>query len=319
MFKSYESIDSLSNHVYKLKKIHDYKGQNEEGNPIYQHTTPYPVIKYTGKVKLHGTNACISIIDGVVSFQKRSAILEGKADNAGFKAHFRGKENQLKELYKHLGNEVYIFGEWCGYSVQKNVACSQVEKFFCIFSVFAGGKYHDIEDVSIPELRIFNINSGKTYEVEIDMGNPELSEDYINNATNETEKECSFTKNVFGISGIGEGVVWYNDNIPCFKTKGLLHKISGKESRIKVEIPMFQESVDFVNSVVTTARVEQCLTELNLSPIKSNYGKIIPWVIGDILKEELITIDSNGFSLEVIKGKIPSCVIRILEKLALIK
>ena len=72
----YPSIEQFRNVIRTVKERHDYQGKSENGEPIYQHVSPYPVIKFTGTVKLHGTNAGIVLCkDGTMSFQSRERQL----------------------------------------------------------------------------------------------------------------------------------------------------------------------------------------------------------------------------------------------------
>jgi len=319
-FKGFPSIENLHNYIYNFKKRFDYIGKEEDGvTPIYKNTRPYPILEYTGKIKLHGTSACIAKIGEEVFFQKRSQVLGSLDDNNGFKSKMilNGDYSFLFDNYD-FKESCYIYGEWCGKGIQKKVASSQVEKFFCIFAVLCDGEFVDTKNVNYPEKHIYNVSQIPDWKIIIDFNNPELAEEKINEYINQVEKEDPFMKEVFNIAGLGEGIVYYLNNKPQFKTKGEEHRISGsKENKtIQADIPMYTETITFVESVVTQARVSQAFSTLELDiRNKNNYGKIIKWLLEDILKEEMPTIIENKFSIETIKKYVPKTTIKIINEL----
>lgn len=52
--KKFTDIGQFRNVVRAVKSRHDYKGRDENDDPIYGHTTPYPTLKFRGTPKLHG-------------------------------------------------------------------------------------------------------------------------------------------------------------------------------------------------------------------------------------------------------------------------
>lgn len=315
-FKAFPSIGSLPNYLYTFKHNWDWKGKDEEGNIVRINSETYPVLEFTGKIKLHGTNACIAKVGDEIFYQKRSSTLDGLADNAGFKNKMllNGDYTFLFDNYD-FQKSCYIYGEWCGIGVQNNVACSQVEKFFCIFAVVCDGEYVDIKNVNYPDKHIYNVSMISHWKITIDLNNPELCEELINKYVDEVEIQDPFMKQIFNVSGIGEGIVWYLDHKPEFKTKGEKHKISGnKDEKIKVAIPMFDKTITFLKSVITEVRINQACTELNTNKTDcKSYGNIMKWIINDIIKEEMPTIIENQFSLDVIKTQSTKIIIKLLK------
>lgn len=61
--------------------------------------------------------------------------------------------------------------------------------------------------VKSPEHRIYSIFDYQTWTVEIDFDNAEKSSSLLQEITDQVEKECPVAK-AFGVSGVGEGVVW---------------------------------------------------------------------------------------------------------------
>ena len=66
--KKYPSIDQFRNVIRAVKTNHDYQGKDTEtGEPIYQHTSPYPTLTFNGTVKIHGCldeNTLITLANG---------------------------------------------------------------------------------------------------------------------------------------------------------------------------------------------------------------------------------------------------------------
>ena len=142
-----------------------------------------------------------------------------------------------------------ISGEWCGGNIQKYMALSKLPKMSVIFGISIDDLYLDIQlfkDDFYETAKINNIYQfHSTYNVTIDFNNSKDVEDLMINYSNEIEKECPACKH-FGVSGIGEGIVWYNKKL-SFKTKGVLmahstnlsngiNDIASKIMKMKMEI-----------------------------------------------------------------------------------
>jgi hypothetical protein len=308
MFKKYNSIPNLHNYVYELKQKWDYIGKDEELNPIYEHTQPYPILTFKSKVKLHGSNTCIFRLagDNTNYYQKRTTIIDVKNDLDSFAMSM--SQYSLDDLFSKFDykESCYIYGEWCGYKIQKGTALNQLDKrIFVIFTIIVDGEYVE-SNINFPQYNIYNINQVPRKYITIDFNKLKDSEDEINKLVDECEAECPFVKTVFGISGIGEGYVWYLDNKPAFKTKGEKHKVVVLETKNQnaTEIPTYNQCLDFVRSVVCDNRLEQAKQELNIHYSKENIKQFVHWMIEDILKEEINTITINNLDVKTIKNLI---------------
>jgi hypothetical protein len=83
--KKYSSINQFRNVIKEVKTRFDYKGKDADGNAIFQHTENYPILKFRGTVKLHGTNASIvKYADNRLEYQSRERVLSLNEDNANF-------------------------------------------------------------------------------------------------------------------------------------------------------------------------------------------------------------------------------------------
>ena len=64
---SFPSIEKFSNMVANINRQYNFVGLDENGEAIYDHSKPKPIISLTGTIKLHGTNAafCFNDQDGL--------------------------------------------------------------------------------------------------------------------------------------------------------------------------------------------------------------------------------------------------------------
>jgi hypothetical protein len=280
---------------------------------------PLPTIEFTGTVKLHGTNAAISVKDGALAFQSRNHLITPIKDNMGFAAHFSSSTAQkevcdLVDRFGKPGKTVVLFGEWCGENIQKGVALCELKKMFVLFDVYV------VEDnewlsssvvarFSIPELRIFNIYDFPTYSVSIDFNNPDASVEEMNNLVEKVDRECPVAKH-FQVTGPGEGIVWksaYGSPIR-FKTKGSSHMNTKGTAGASVSTDKLAGIAEFVEYSVTENRLEQGIEQLfhttSTEPTIKHTGAFIKWVLTDIVKEEIDTLSSNGLCVKDVSSAI---------------
>ena len=227
-----------------------------------------------------------------------------------FRSVLRNKEavNKFVEDVKNVLNlpegDVVLFGEWCGGNIQQNVAITGLDKMFVLFQVDVHVKdttpavYTDLKDVVSPEnLPIFNIFDFGTYSMDIDFNEPEQAIPKLIDKTEEVEKECPAGK-FFGKSGIGEGIVWrgfHEGNYYFFKVKGEKHASSKVKTLTAVDVERINSIKEFADYVLTESRLNQALENIPTLEIKE-IGMFLRWVINDITKEELDTIQSNGLT-----------------------
>ena len=319
----FPSIEQFRNVIRHVQAHTRYVGKDENGDAIYDQSKPLPTLKFRGTVKLHGTNAGIvyDVDADTITYQSRERELSLTSDNAGFMLAMKSYESDLRKGFlANVENEfiygdkvptkIAMFGEWCGQGIQKGVAVSQLPKMFVVFAVkfiYQDGTSEwmdidgpEIEDVEIPIMRY--IDEFPTYEIEIDFNHPELAQNKMIEITEEVEKECPVGK-YFGVSGIGEGVVWtcisegWEDSGTWFKVKGEKHSASKVKTLAAVDVEAVENMRQFVKSVVTEARLEQGLDNLvreQLKPFEmKSMGDFIRWVYNDVLKEEMDTIVAN--------------------------
>lgn len=331
----FPSIEQFRNVIRHVQTTTRYLGRDDSGEPIYDPTKTLPTLKFRGTVKLHGTNAGIvyDVATDSFTYQSRERELSLTSDNAGFMLSqiknemvWRDVVNQAKqeilEVFAPEQNvtKIAIFGEWCGSGIQKGVALTELPKMFIVFAIKV--VYEDEHtrwltirefDIHYPEDKIFNIDTFQTWDIEIDFNYPELTQNKMIEITEEVEKECPVGKD-FGVSGIGEGVVWtcvspgWNDSGTWFKIKGDKHSVSKVRTLAAVDVEAIKNIKDFVDATVTEARLEQALDNLireQLKPFEmTSMGDFIRWVFNDIVKEENDVLIASQIDVKKLGGPI---------------
>lgn len=304
--QKWPSIEQLRNVAKHVRKRHDYQNHQNGTSEVY------PTLAFRGTVKLHGTNGGIKREGGEFFAQSRKNTLNVQSDNAGFCQFLRNCQNQdlekLHELFDKVCSDrdipITIFGEWIGKGIQSIVSISELEKQFVIF----GAYNHELElyldnrvNLSIPEMNIHNILEVDPFMIFIDFNDPTPAVEEIERLTLAVEENCPWGSKQ-GIDGIGEGIVWQClDNLSetglWFKTKGEKHAGKGSKTKNKkvatIDIEKLNTINEVVDYVVTPARLNQGLENVSEVDIR-NMGEYLKWMAGDVMKEELDTIEGNG-------------------------
>ena len=286
-------------------------------------------IVYKPKIKLHGTNAGVTIKNNGkdVFAQSRSSVIGTGNDNMGFAAWVEENRDFFSELQHPLGDVTTIFGEWCGQGIQKGVAISQIgRKIFAIFAVQVDDKVFadpiEIanivrgvhEDVVILPWGYDASNFGMSPGLAIDWTD-EASMEYVVKAINliidEIDNNDPWVSVTFNVDGAGEGLVWYpisltetdgsidRENLGryMFKTKGEKHQVIKTKQAAQID-PEVAKSVDeFVDLVVTEARLEQGAREVNRGELGFDtklIGPFLAWFGKDVSKECQAELDAAG-------------------------
>ncbi len=270
-----------------------------------------PTLQLEGTVKLHGTHADVLIhrnsgpVTYSVQYQSRNRVLSIQDDNCGFAMHMeaipRGILEQFIEQFAAAYNEPFekltIAGEWCGGNIQPGVALSRLPKMFVVFGVRVDGAWQQLsayKDIELPQHNVYNVLRGGVFQCQISIDSPQV--DLLEHLTLSVEQECPFAKS-FGVSGIGEGIVWRPANLSnCsrywFKTKGSQHTVSKLKTLQEPsaeQVRALNNVEVFVQSVVTEPRLKQgldYLREMNLPADNKQTGTFVNWILEDIYKEE---------------------------------
>lgn len=311
--QNYSSIEQFKNVIKSVRDRSEKYG------------TPLPKLTFSGTCKAHGTNAGVRLDpNSSINFQSRERDLSITSDNAGFCMWGNRNIEQLKRSFDNIDHDpeqtVVIFGEWCGPGIQKSVAVSQLpHKMFLVFDITLinpdDSRIHltpdQIKQTIIRTDDILTIYDFKTWEVEIDFNDPQAIQNHLVELTLEVERECPIGKH-FGISGIGEGIVFVNrEHNLKFKCKGEAHSAT-KVRTIKeiavVDIERMKSIAEFVDRVVSENRLNQGIAKLGekgLDVDVKNTGSFMQWVVQDAIKEEFDTIVASGFDMKEI-GKAAS-------------
>jgi len=322
--KKFISFPKIGQFRQVIKHVVDssrYAGVDENGNAIFDPTKEVPTLTFEGTVKLHGTNAGVTINrDGDMWAQSRENIISTEKDNAGFAFFVEKNKETFKELFSNIDMKdadfITIFGEWCGGNIQKGVAINGLDKMFVIFAVKLSYnidsfddqrtnfylKSEDFKGIKSTENLIFNIQDYKTFTIEIDFENPAMVQNQMIDITTEIERECPVGL-AFGKSGVGEGVVWkhYTEDgsIIQFKVKGEKHAGKSKvKKRQIVDTEKLNTVNDFVDYAVTEGRLNQGIEKvftMNGEDIDiKKMGPFLKWIMSDIVAEEMDTLKDNN-------------------------
>lgn len=326
----FPSVEQYRTAIKNVTDATRWAGRDETGAPLFN-SNPLPKVLYRGSVKGHGTNASVvfDTATGGFEYQSRERVLSLTQDNAGFMLWASSKEKVFREICDNLPvivepNKIVIYGEWSGKGIQKGVAISEVPKFFMIFGIKL---WHSEEEstwldikpfdfLTYKEHQIFNVFDFGFFEVEIDFAFPQLVQNKFIELTEAVENECPIGK-YFGVSGVGEGIVWTPDpstdqwklgSKAWFKTKGEKHSVSKVKTLASVDVETVKAISDFVEMTVTEARLEQGVHNLlneQLLPLEmKSLGAFIKWVYNDIIKEEMDTIVENQLDPKKLGGPI---------------
>ena len=275
---------------------------------------PLPTLAFRGSVKLHGTNCSIVFpSEGGFYCQSRTQIIApGKTDNAGFAAWVESNPDLFKRLDK---SGVVVYGEWCGQGIQKGDAISQVPKQFIVFAVrIMGGKWMNRAGIVLTigdNLKC--VYDYPTWAMDIDFSNPEDAQNMLVELTQAVENECPVGK-ALGVSGVGEGIVWWPQESDDFNVHGLAFKVKGEkhsETKVRtlaaVDVEKLASLQELVDTILTGHRLEKRLEALkeqgNEFDLKST-GAFLKLVGTDVYKEEADTIAASGFSDKEVMGAV---------------
>lgn len=309
------------------------------GNCDY-HQVPYPILKFRGTVKLHGTNAGVvmDLATNEIWAQSREHVITPTKDNEGFAMFVLTKNpvfikmfDEAKKLATEGATHIAIFGEWCGKGIMKGVAINQLDKMFVVFGVrvitddggevpklswFTPAQIKEVFDWTNPQTsRIFNIGDFKTFEVMIDFSKPEEAQNILADITKGVEDECPVGA-AFEVSGVGEGVVWkpveqsiFGINLTeiIFKVKGAKHSDTKTKQLVEVDLEKVSDTRAFAEATVTDHRLDKMLAKLQENGIEvdvKNTGEFLKLVAADIVKEETDRLTESGFSWKDVAGPV---------------
>ena len=309
-------------------------------------------VKYKCKVKLDGTNAAIVETVNGFSWQSREREITPEDDNFGFARwakenctdrttdKFAKKRAEEKPESAAIANSLreIIFGEWIGPGIvqSKEVATAKLpQKRFVAFAMHMSflnkegkrsGEWICDSSIISSHTAIDFIGWANYPEIEIDFQSEASMREAvskINNWVLEVETECPYMKTL-GISGIGEGLVFYPDIVSfefkedaqtgqiteendlfsnlIFKAKGQKHRQVNSESAAKMDIQKLDSINKFVEYFCTEQRFSQGLEKLGGEKVKSLTGKFVQWLSEDVKSESSNELEASNLTWNEVKG-----------------
>ncbi|HMF39638.1 MAG TPA: RNA ligase family protein [Polyangia bacterium] len=277
---------------------------------------PFPVVEYRAKVKLHGTNCAVQINDGGVFAQSRTALLSAQADYKGFAAWVFAN----RDYFAGRASGMVVFGEWCGPGVEKGMAISQAKtKLFVVFAVRRddGTIVHQPEQIRalLPAANApaeLHVLPWEGSPITIAFGDRARLEEIaakLNARVAVVEREDPWAKSALGISGLGEGLVFYPVSVDgaappterfeqlMFKAKGEKHRTAGTRTAVQVDPSVVASVQDFVALMLTEARLRQGLTEACGGARDPRWTRpFLEWVAADVRKESGAELAASGLT-----------------------
>jgi RNA ligase-like protein len=277
---------------------------------------PFPVVEYRAKVKLHGTNCAVQVTSGGVVAQSRTALLSPDADYKGFAAWVAAQ----RDYFARLPSGLVVFGEWCGPGIEKGMAISQARtKLFAVFAVRRddGIIIHEPEQIrallpaaNAPEqLHVLPWEGDPITITFGDRADLERAASVLNTRVAEVEREDPWVKSALGISGLGEGLVFYPVSVDgaapaterleqlMFKAKGEKHRTAGTKTAVQIDPSVVASVAEFVALMVTDARLRQGLAEAcGGARDPKTTRQFLEWVATDVRKESSAELAASGLS-----------------------
>jgi len=285
---------------------------------------PLPTVAYRGKIKLHGVNMGVQRHHKATFAQSRGGLLElPSGDLKGFARWVKNNE----DWWSQVPADITVFGEWCGPGVQKKAAISlHAAKVFAVFALQVGYG-EDAEIIYDPAIIAKYVPDTHPEVFVLPWFGAEVVLDYadkesfvervteLNEVILAIEAEDPWVKKVFGISGIGEGMVFYpvGDHASSnaerlgrtiFKAKGVKHsKVSTREP-IELDPEVVASVEGFVAHMVTDNRLEQALDEACGGEAHMRHTKaFLDWLTSDVEKEGEFELEKAGLEWDTLVVK----------------
>ena len=273
-------------------------------------------VTYRAKVKLHGTNAAVQVLPGgEVEAQSRSAVLTPTSDNAGFARWVHGRAT---EWSARCPEGTVVFGEWCGPGIQSGVALNQLPRK--VFAVFAAASVVSDTWVVEPEslsalvrgLSDVHVLPWHGDALTIEWSSPAEAlapvTATINAAVEAVERCDPWAQATFGVSGVGEGLVYYPVSHAgreafvnlVFKAKGEQHRVVRARAAAQVAPEVARGAEQFAEMVLAEARLEQGARAVTPDGERDydtrRIGAFLAWVQADVVKETAAELEASGLT-----------------------
>jgi len=338
---SFGSIEQFRNAIVSVSQRARYAGKDENGNAKFDKQIALPTITVTGTEKIHGTNAavCFTTSDGFW-VQSNSNIITPDNDNFGCARWVQEHNHAWMTIINALAavnnidlmeNIISVFFEWCGGSIQKKSAVSNLEKRAIIFQHFKVSPRHptlmddqNAEDENAFWLEtcgidcamdnIFNVINFPTYEFDVNFDQPSLSQNEMIARVDEIEAASPVGKHFGEEANIGEGIVctfMFKDKLFRFKVKGEKHSTSKVKTLAPVDEEFERAKIEFANYACPSWRLEQAWDKVigrgtadEKRMAVTMTGDFLRAVIADVMKEEQDVMKEKGIEPKEANGMI---------------
>jgi len=314
----FPEIEQFRHVIRAVKDRSQFTGLDADNQPIFDRTITEPTLEAVGTVKIHGTNAGVTLDeDGELECWSRTRKITVETDNAGFCKFVMEREALFKSMLGHTGlmRNSTIYGEWCGKGIMKGCAVHELDKMFVIFAIGVQLPGEDrrrwLDLRKWPQLegaeeRIFNVANFGSFTMKIDFRYPAESQNALIALTQGVEAECPVGKH-FGVSGIGEGIVWrlldeankYATSDFWFKVKGEKHSVTKVKKLAEVDIEKLNTTRAFAEATATEQRCLQAVAQLESDKVTIDQkatGTFLRWMFNDIIKEEMDRMEASGLT-----------------------
>lgn len=277
--------------------------------------TPLSKVAYRGKVKLHGTHAGVyRTAKGDLVAQSRTRVLTAAADNHGF-AQWVGTQT-----FSRLRPGYTLYGEWFGRGIQKGAATAEVEgHHFAAFALLAPDGTWSADAAEHYEGLVLPWY-GPSFVIDfedLDRARARLEHDLA------AVEACDpWVQETFGVTGTGEGLVYYPvEEVPSdawssllFKVKGEKHKVKSTKQKVEIDPEVAMSAEHFAKTFVTETRLRQCFSELSLdgASLPQHTGDVMRWVCDDIQKESGQELEEAGLTWKQVAR---ACQVKIRKQL----
>lgn len=273
------------------------------------HFLPIQEFTFRSKIKLHGTNASITVTKDKFKAGKRTSYISVLNDNAGFAKFVDTLPFNTVEKYE----DYIIYGEWTGPGVQKSDAVSSIpEKTFFVFSVYDSKNENNIYEPSeietiLNELNLNNHNNIKVIpwfneETTLIIHSEEQSQKFYDKIVDDVDEIGEldpYIKSEYNIEGNGEGLVVYctssKNSQMMFKVKSDAHNVIKVKNKKSIDISLSEESKEFASMFFTENRFRQIYDEVygDEKAEMKMLGSFIKAVVGDVSKECIIELENS--------------------------
>ena len=285
---------------------------------------------FANNILVHNSNMAVCYSQGELWVQSRNHVRTLLGDQNGMAQFVEAtREYWIQIITAHtLGyaldlttHTIVLDCEWAGGNIQKgNAACSGTDKAAYLFDYFRVVDNLDDSFMYLPngktnnsEHGIYSMAKFSTYNITLDFNKPKECELLLNELALTIEANSPIAAYFDKPDNVGEGAyLWttYNGEVLRLKAKGLKHggkpkvkKTNGHslsdDAKVEMEI--------LADKLTPGWRLTQAITETEATEQK-HIGKVLKWVMQDIIKEEQPTLEAAEVEFKQVQGFVASIV-----------